>query len=656
MIYAYDAAGNVISVMDNTSGTNHIEYSNYTALGQPGYALSPKPNDISVKTAYTYDANMGRLSALVTQKLASGTPVATYQNLAYQYDFKGNITTLTDTENGITHAYTYDNLDRLLTATGTGQNPYSQTYAYDRIGNITSKSDVGNYAYTYGNRPHAVRTAGSISLQYDANGNMTQRSAGGVTLDLAWNENNKPSLIKRNGTDYVRLTYDGNGERVRKENLSTGAVTRYYGDIYEERGAIGVIHLFANNRRIVSIRSDGYLQYDHGNHLGSASVVTDAYSNRKETIEYFPFGAYRIRTDYDPAFPNVNYTFTDQEDDDETGLYNFKARLYDPLLGRFISADSIVPQPGNLQAFNRYSYCVNNPLVYVDPSGHFLDIAVIAIGAVIGALVAGYKSDWKPEAMAVGAVIGGVSGGVYSGVSSYMGGIIAGSITNATVAGAISGAAGGAAAGATAGAMSASYYGGNIGSAILKGAGLGAVGGAAFGAIGGYFGKTWNLWRVGACALSGGGVSELAGQGFEKGAIFAGITAFARLTYNKIVGYDLDWKPGGESVGKARFDMPVEGANNIGVQTKPVDPNGCFNEGGTISRSANYMPGVNATAGMHDAFQVRIDEFFGGQDLGEFARNALNVPGVLPAAALSYGGLMADPRAMMLYANERKQD
>jgi len=136
----------VVSVRDNTAGTNHIEYSNYTALGQPGSALSPKPSNIAVRTNYTYDPNMGRLNTLVTQKLDSGTPVATYQNLAYQYDLKGNITTLMDTVNSLTHAYAYDYLDRLLSAAGTGQNPYSQTYAYDRIGNITSKSDVVNYA------------------------------------------------------------------------------------------------------------------------------------------------------------------------------------------------------------------------------------------------------------------------------------------------------------------------------------------------------------------------------------------------------------------------------------------------------------------------------------------------------------------------------
>lgn len=80
-------------------------------------------------------------------------------------------------------------------------------------------------------------------------------------------------------------------------------------------------------------------------------MITDSAGAAKEKIEYFPFGAYRDRQDLDAGFPNVNYTFTDQEDDNELGLYNYDARQYDPLVGRFISADSIVPDPGDLQSY-----------------------------------------------------------------------------------------------------------------------------------------------------------------------------------------------------------------------------------------------------------------------------------------------------------------
>jgi RHS repeat-associated protein len=62
-------------------------------------------------------------------------------------------------------------------------------------------------------------------------------------------------------------------------------------------------------------------------------VITDQNGNRTERMEYFPFGTYREAIDYDGTFPDVYYTFTGQEEDDELGFYNYKARLYDPVLG-----------------------------------------------------------------------------------------------------------------------------------------------------------------------------------------------------------------------------------------------------------------------------------------------------------------------------------
>ncbi len=64
------------------------------------------------------------------------------------------------------------------------------------------------------------------------------------------------------------------------------------------------------------------------------------------------------------------YKYTDQEQDAGTGLYNYDARLYDPVLGQFVMADTIVPEPFNPQSLNRYAYCLNNPERYVDPTGH----------------------------------------------------------------------------------------------------------------------------------------------------------------------------------------------------------------------------------------------------------------------------------------------
>jgi RHS repeat-associated protein len=107
------------------------------------------------------------------------------------------------------------------------------------------------------------------------------------------------------------------------------------------------------------LQSSQLLRIDH---LGGTSVMSDSNGNQIGYISYFPFGATRSG-----SVP-TDKKFTGQRLD-ETGLYYYNARYYDPNIGRFISSDSNVPDPTNPQALNRYSYVYNNPLKYRDPSG-----------------------------------------------------------------------------------------------------------------------------------------------------------------------------------------------------------------------------------------------------------------------------------------------
>jgi len=483
-----------------------------------------------------------------------------------------------------------------------GQNAYTRSYSYDRIGNITYKSDVGSYAYTYNNQPHAVRTAGAVSLQYDLAGNMTQKVSNGVTLGITWNADNRPTLITRNGSDYIQYTYDGNGTRVRKVNLATGFVTRYYGEVYEERGATGVIHLFASTTRIASVRTDGTIQYYHGNHLGSASVITDSTGTVKETIEYLPFGSYRDRQDLDGSFPNVNYTFTDQEDDDETGFYNYRARLYDPLLGRFISADSIIPEPGNLQAFNRYSYCVNNPLVYTDPSGHDFGLTAFIVTVVIGAAIGAGVAATTGGDIATGALTGAVSAAAFYGAGTLIEGIrVSASMAAVTEAGAISEYAmaaayqqsvsslGAASIHAGAGALAGGVNAAITSDDVAKGAAVGGISSGLGTLSGGLIRDDFGSQLVGRSLIGGvsGGISSTIyggnfGKGFRQGAMMAG---FAVL-FNE--GADRAWlviQAGGD------FATPVRGAGGGATGFFRGD------ESAQLSASANSNIGLGGSKG-----------------------------------------------------------
>ncbi len=481
--YEYDVAGNLLYVSEG--GTHYVDYSGFTALGQPANAAFSN----TVTTAYGYYPKTGRLNTLGTNK--SGTP---YQNLSYQYDQKGNISILTDSVNNITHSYTYDSLDRLTEANGGGAYP-TQSYTYDRIGNILFKTDVGTYSYSnYSVKPHAVQSAGPFTFTYDANGNMTSKAGGGVNITINpqdWNYDNKPTRIQ-NGSNVINLIYDGNGQRVRK--TSSNPTVLYFGDAYEKRGGVEVFHVFAGSRRIVSLRSDGKNQFYHPNHLGSASVITDQSGDWKEKIEYYPFGSYceDIKNPNDPTFPDANYTFTGQEDDDDLGLYNYKARLYDPILGKFISPDSLVPYPTNPQTLNRYAYCLNNPLIYIDPSGEIFGIddllASMIIGAVIGAAMGAITAAINHQNILQGALIGAASGAISAAVGYGVGGAVTNLLTNVwgptSVANIVGAMAGGFAGGAVGGAYTAMAYGGNVWKGALYGGLIGAaVAGLVRGAI-----------------------------------------------------------------------------------------------------------------------------------------------------------------------------
>jgi len=163
-------------------------------------------------------------------------------------------------------------------------------------------------------------------------------------------------------------------------------------------------------------------------------------------------------------------------------LYYYGARYYDPEIGRFISPDSIVQDYTNPQTLNRYSYCINNPLIYVDPSGHFFIIDDILIGAAIGAIIGGTTSAITGGDVLQGMLLGAVSGAVFAGVS----GVVGESIAHAGIAGGVgpptAGMAaagqigGGMAGGAAAGAASAAISGSNVGQGALVGGIAGGLG------------------------------------------------------------------------------------------------------------------------------------------------------------------------------------
>jgi RHS repeat-associated protein len=118
----------------------------------------------------------------------------------------------------------------------------------------------------------------------------------------------------------------------------------------------------------VAMRQGDVVYFLHSDHLGSTSLTTDQSGAPVAETRYLPYGEER----WTSGGAVSDYTFTGQRVERGFGLMDYNARYYDPGLGRFVSADMVVPQAGNPQALNRYAYVLNNPIVYIDPSGHCL--------------------------------------------------------------------------------------------------------------------------------------------------------------------------------------------------------------------------------------------------------------------------------------------
>lgn len=221
----------------------------------------------------------------------------------------------------------------------------------------------------------------------------------------------------------------------------------------------------------------------------------------------------------------------------------YNARYYDPRLGRFLSADSVVPSSDDPQSLNRYSYARNNPLLYTDPTGHFFIfddiIEIIILGAVVGAVTSGIQSDWNLQATLLGGVIGGVSAGVGFGTFGPASAAFAslGDIGSGIAGGAVAGAVAGGTSGAL--AMAAGYK-VNIGLAIASGAAAGGIVGGA-GAFGAQFGQG-TLAAFAAAPAAGASAAAISGSDPGIGAAIAAATvAFAlgvQQAYNAYKSYN----------------------------------------------------------------------------------------------------------------------
>lgn len=432
--------------------------------------LDRRHGNVALTQQRQYSAVTGRLSTIRTGQWANGQISSAVQNLSYVFDPQGNLLSRKDERaGGREEVFVYDTLNRLVEARLSNSSITPQpglptlTLSYDKLGNICSKNGQD---YGYAGRagcglkgyagsgtsnaalsPHAVTSRGGLSYGYDLAGNMTTTTGGShgtrtVRFDGAGNADRLS--ISSQATDFWYAP-GGRYLRIEESSDTPAQLTRYLGGVEwtlrsggtdeRKRYIGGFLVLTETGSAQTPTRKYRYLLTDH---LGSTDTLVDETGAVRQRLSFDAHGSRRaaesgtgmwtsllpatLPTDLNPAeAAETTRGFTGHEHIDRMGLVHMNGRLYDPLLGRMISPDPIVQEPYNAQNLNRYSYVLNNPLSYTDPSGlSFVKKYWRAIVAAAITIFAPYLGAWTTTWWGA-ATIGFVSGTIASG--SIQGGL-----------------------------------------------------------------------------------------------------------------------------------------------------------------------------------------------------------------------------------------
>jgi RHS repeat-associated protein len=306
------------------------------------------PNGVTTSYEYFDDDSLKRLKDL--------TSSATLFDRQYTYNSARQIASIAEASG--TRTFGYDLVDRLTSVTG----PAGESYSYDDVGNRTSSHISATYGYQTGHF-NQLSTTATAAYSYDANGNMSIKAEGSDMWRFGWDHENRvvTAATRRNS---VRYKYDALGRRIER-NFGFGREhTKYTYDgpdtLVEDNK--GTITKYINGSGIdskLSARTGATSLYFLSDHLGSTNGLADS------------TGALTSQTAYD-SFGNpisnlaTAYQFTGREYDSFSGFYYYRARFYDPKIGRFISEDPIGFSGGDI---NIYIYTHSNPINKTDPYG-----------------------------------------------------------------------------------------------------------------------------------------------------------------------------------------------------------------------------------------------------------------------------------------------
>ncbi len=403
-----------------------------TPLGTVSYEYDDL-GKISSRTAYGNKEHYGYVTnksyGFYTTPYVNKIIYADGTQYGYQYDKNGNILQITNSNGAAIDVYEYDDLNRLRTAHHV--NSSSTLFSYDERGNIIERSEYYyckgslynwcfryRYTYTYAGDKVTKRVynAGSVTseetCEYDANGNPT-KYFGAV---LSWT---RGRLLSKFGDN----TFEYNAEGIRNKKNDIEYILDGDKIIAEKENGVITKRYFYDGSGIAGMWYDGEKYYFRKNLQGDVIAIYDESGERVASYSYDPWGAVLTASG---TMARVNpFRYRGYYYDIETGLFLVSSRYYDPETGRFISPDDIsYLDPETINGLNLYAYCLNNPINYYDPDGHWampnwlkwLIGGVVIVGLGIATALTRGAAGVILGAAFYGAVTGAVSGAIVNGV------------------------------------------------------------------------------------------------------------------------------------------------------------------------------------------------------------------------------------------------
>lgn len=344
--------------------------------------------------AYTYNERGWMLTStapMFAMQLYYNTGSAKAYNGNIMYQYWGTPGSL-----GSNYSYSYDKLNRLTSGINSNGN-HEQNIAYDQMGNLTALNryttstltDQLSYTYNNSNQLQSVTDAtgsntglpaGTTSYTYDGNGNMlTQNNGTTNTLNktVTYNLLNLPqSVTVPNGT--VTYTYDATGQKLRKLAVINGitTTTEYIAGIQYKNSTTAIDFIKTEEGKAVPITTP-YVGYDYtyylGDNLGNTRVTFDTKTGAavsQQSDDYYPFG---LDINSSVSSPKNEYLYNKKELQEELSEYDYGARFYDPVIGRWNVIDPLAEKS---RRWSPYNYVENNPITFIDPDGMYLGFGI----------------------------------------------------------------------------------------------------------------------------------------------------------------------------------------------------------------------------------------------------------------------------------------